>query len=85
MCSFVAVQWPFASFLMTPLARNWFFGTHYFDFSTSPRSMYARYLFFPRESTSTQFWRGMLVAAAIAYVMAWAGLHAGRAMQRVRR
>src|SRR5262249_46457959 len=32
--TFVAVQWPFASFLMTPLARNRFFGTEYMDFST---------------------------------------------------
>jgi hypothetical protein len=81
----VAVQWPFASFLMTPLARNRFFGAHYFDFSTPPRAMYARYLFFPREGTAAQFWRGMLIAAVISYVMAWAGLHAGRSMQRVKR
>ena len=25
---FVAVQWPFATFLMTPAARNWFFGAN---------------------------------------------------------
>src|SRR5204863_10127706 len=57
----VAVQWPFASFLMTPLARNRFFGAHYFDFSTPARSTYARYLFFPREATAAQFWREMLI------------------------
>ena len=27
---FAAVQWPFADFLMSPWARNWFFGTKYF-------------------------------------------------------
>jgi hypothetical protein len=85
LAAFIAVQWPFGTFLMTPLARNWFFGTQYFDFSTSPRSVYARYLFFPREATSTQFWRGMVIAGVISYVMAWAGLHAGRSMQKVRR
>src|SRR5262249_1770267 len=26
---FMAVQWPFANFLMSPASRNWFFGTHY--------------------------------------------------------
>jgi hypothetical protein len=85
LATLVAVQWPFASFLMTPLARNRFFGAHYFDFSTPPRAMYARYLFYPREATTAQFWRGMIVAAVISCVMAWVGLHAGRAMQRVKR
>jgi len=85
LATLIAVQWPFASFLMTPLARNWFFGAHYFDFGTPARAMYARYLFYPRETAAAQFWRGMLIAAVISYVMAWAGLHAGRAMQRVKR
>ena len=39
--TFIAVQWPFANFLMTPLARNWFFGTSYMDFSTPATSPYA--------------------------------------------
>ena len=69
----------------TTFARNRFFGAHYFDFSTPPRAMYARYLFFSREASAAQFWRGMLIAAVISFAMAWVGLHAGRAMQRVRR
>jgi hypothetical protein len=81
----IAVQWPFAAFLMTPLARNRFFGAHYFDFSTPARSSYARFVFFPREATAAQFWRGMLIAGVISCVMAWVGLHVGRSMQRVRR
>ena len=83
--TFVAVQWPFANFLMTPLARNWFFGAEYMDFSTPPQSFYARNAFFYNESTTAQFWRGMLVAALISCVTMWVALHAGRAMQRVRR
>jgi hypothetical protein len=82
---FMAVQWPFADFLMTPAARNWFFGAHYMDFSTSPRSGYARFVFFDREATVAQFWRGLSVAALISMVMMWLGVHAGRVMQRVRR
>ena len=31
------------------------------------------------------FWRGMLIAGLMAWFMAWIGLHAGRAMQKVRR
>ena len=59
--AFVAVQWPFAKFLMSPLARNWFFGTAYMDFSTPPTSLYARFEFVPPE-TLPQLRRGMLIA-----------------------
>jgi hypothetical protein len=82
--AFVAVQWPFATFLMTPLARNRFFGTEYMDFSTPVQSLYARYQFVLRESPP-QFWRGMLMAAGLSCLMMWAGLHAGRAMRNVKR
>jgi hypothetical protein len=88
-CAFIgtllAVQWPFANFLMTPLARNWFFGVHYFDFRTSPRSAYARFVFIARESTSAQFWRSMIIAWLVSCLMAWIGVHAGRAMRKVTR
>ena len=30
---FLAVQWPFAEFLMSPAARNFFWGARYFDFA----------------------------------------------------
>jgi hypothetical protein len=83
--AFVAVQWPFADFMMTPAARNWFFGSGYLDFSTPPLSPLARYEFFYRETDRTMFWRGMLIAAMVACFMAWIGMHAGRAMQKVRR
>ena len=44
--AFIAVQWPFADFMMTPAARNWFFGSGYLDFATPPRSPLARYRVF---------------------------------------
>jgi hypothetical protein len=81
----IVVQWPFASFLMTPLARNWFFGAGYMDFSTPVGSYYASYEFFPHEPTPMLFWRGMIIAALITCSMTWIGLRAGRAMQKVRR
>jgi hypothetical protein len=83
--TFIAVQWPFANFLMSPHARNAFFGAAYMGYNTQPTSAYARFVFLQREATAGQFWRGMLVAAFISCVMAWLGLWAGRAMQRVRR
>ena len=81
--TFIAVQWPFASFLMTPLARNRFFGTEYMDFSTPAQSLYARHQFYANEPQ--QFWPGMLLAAFISCLMMWVGVHAGRAMQKVKR
>ena len=82
---FLAVQWPFANFLQSPLARNWFFGSMNMDFSTPPRSSLARYAFAYREATAAQFWRGLLIAAIMSCAMTWMGLHAGRAMRRIRR
>jgi hypothetical protein len=85
LASFVAVQWPFADFLMTPFARNRVFGAHYMDFSTLPNSSYARHAFFVREPGGARFWRGMIVALLIACTMTFIGVHAGRLMQKVRR
>ena len=82
---FVVVQWPFASFMQTPAARNWFFGSGYLDFSTPPRSPLATYEFFYREPGALMFWRNMAIAAVMAWFMAWLGIHLGRAMQKVRR
>ena len=82
--TFIVTQWPFAEFLMTPLARNWFFGTEYMDYGTPPDSRYAQNLFYASEP-GPQFWRGMLVAGLISCVMMYLGMHAGRVMTRVKR
>ena len=82
--TFLVVQWPFANFLMSPSARNWFFGTTYRDYGTPATSLYARFEFVPPESTDVLV-RGLIVAAIISCLMAYAGILAGRAMQRVRR
>jgi hypothetical protein len=83
--AFIAVQWPFADFMMTPAARNWFFGGGYVDFATPPGSALARYQFYYREPTAGLFWRNMAIAVVLASFMAWLGMHLGRAMQKVRR
>ena len=85
LAAFVAVQWPFADFMMTPAARNWFWGSAYVDFATPPGSPLARWEFFYREPTAQMFWRNMAIAALVACFMAWLGMHLGRAMQKVRR
>ena len=81
---FVAVQWPFADFLMSPLARNWFFGANYFGYYARPESYYVRHLFYPLER-GADFWQecaSMLVTATLTTRL---GLAAGSWMRLIRR
>jgi hypothetical protein len=64
--SFVSVQWPFASFLMSPLSRNRIFGTTYFPYDDPAFFMYDPYKFQATESTRFQFWIVMIVATVVA-------------------
>jgi hypothetical protein len=83
--AFIAVQWPFANFLMSPYARNWVFGTTYFDYNMPLWSPYANFQFVAVEATTGRFWITILIAAVVLWTMLWVGLRAGRAMERVRR
>ena len=84
LATFVAVQWPFATFLMTASARNWFFGTTYLDYGTPVTSLYARFEFVPPESPDILV-RGLLFAALVSCLMAYVGIQVGARMHRVRR
>lgn len=77
-----AVQWPFADFLMSPAARNWFFGTIYFGYYVPANSLYAQYRFLPAESG---FWQEAAAALATAVVTTALGLAWGNWMRRIRR
>jgi hypothetical protein len=81
----VAVQWPFASFLMSPGSRNWVFGTMYFDYGLPPTSSYVRHIFHPLEATAAGFWTEMAAALAIAALTVRIGLAWGDWMRRIRR
>lgn len=82
--SFLAVQWPFASFLMTPASRNAFFGTHYFAYFDPAGFLYNPYQFQPTEAMGAFLLKlaGALVASI---VMTRLGLAWGDWMRRVRR
>jgi len=82
--TFIAVQWPFANFLMSPGARNWFFGAKYFSYFIRPTSFYVRYLFFPTEQGSDllQEWAWTLATAALTIRL---GLATAAWMRGVRR
>ena len=45
----VAVEWPFAKFLLSPLAENRFFGAIYFDYGTPANSYERTHRFFEPE------------------------------------
>ena len=53
---FAAVQWPFADFLMSPAARNWFFGAGYFGYFVRPTSSTRAICSVPTE-TGAAFWK----------------------------
>ena len=81
---FLLVQWPFASFQMTPASRNWFFlGDRYWSYWFHPDYPW-RYNFQggPADHLTV---RGIGIAALLAIASARAGLAAGSWMRRVRR
>jgi hypothetical protein len=82
--SFVAVEWPFGSFLMTPGAANRFFGTQYHDFSTPPWSFDVTRHFVAPEY-GWVLWQGLLMAMLYAAIGTWLGLALGRWMRKIQR
>jgi hypothetical protein len=80
----LAVQWPFADFLHSPAARNWFFWTDQFPYMVGPRSRPMQYQFAPFEGWTT-FWKGIALALVFATISARLGLAWGRWFAAVRR
>jgi len=82
--AFFLVQWPFANFLMSPAARNWFFGAKYFGYYVSPTSIVARYQFVATEQGAL-FAKELGWAVVTAVFTSWLGLAWGNWMLRIRR
>jgi hypothetical protein len=82
--SLVAAEYPFASFLMSPAARNGFFGTLYFYYGLPPQSFLARHMFYVTDSP-LQFSGGMLIAALICMLTVRFGLKRGDDLRQVQR
>ncbi|HUS08676.1 MAG TPA: hypothetical protein VMZ52_20390, partial [Bryobacteraceae bacterium] len=83
--STAAVQWRFSTFLLSPAARNRFFGGDYLDFMTNPASRFGRHLFISYEKSVSDFWIGMAIALAAGIVTSYIGISRGRWMRHVRR
>jgi hypothetical protein len=80
----LAVEWPFASFLMTPTSRNRFFGTMYFDYNLPPDSYSARNIFFDAESVAA-FCSGILIAITACIASIRFGISRGNWLASVKR
>jgi hypothetical protein len=83
--SFIAVQWPFANFLMSPASRNWFFATNEFPYFAAPFWASVRNVFLPTEASAGEFWTRMALALGVAVAMTRIGLSWGEWMKRLRR
>jgi hypothetical protein len=79
--TFVAAQWPFADFLMSPFARNDFFGSHRMDYAVPPQIQERWYVMNEPDNLAV----GLPIAVGLAFVSARLGLWWGNWMARVQR
>lgn len=80
----LAVEWPFANFLMSHASENRFFGSIYFDYNSRAEG-YDRMRRFFRPDSGAALWMGLLRASLFASISAWLGLVLGRWMRGVQR
>jgi hypothetical protein len=81
--TFFVFQWPFATFLMSPYARNYFWGAKYFDFWTPAWAPYRRYAFI--EETTLHVVLGIALSLPVAVLSVAGGRAWGRWLARVQR
>ena len=81
--SLFAVEWPLATFLLSPAARNWFFGVIYQDYATRPNGPIANFQFIDLDRG--EFWTNLALAVFCAIVTARLGMAWGESLRRVRR
>jgi hypothetical protein len=81
LASFIAVQWPFADFLMTPWARNRIFVSNVMQYSVDPQIQARWYQLNPPDNLA----RGLPIALVLGFLSARCGLWWGSWMSRVQR
>jgi hypothetical protein len=80
----VAVEWPFAKFLLSDASKNRFFGTMYFQYNSRADGFdRLRQWFHPDHGLV--LYAGLIKAAVFASISAWLGLLFGRWMRSVQR
>lgn len=85
LAALLVAEWPFAAFLQSEGARNWFFGSHYLEYFAGPKGYAATYRFIRYEKTTAEFVTGMAGALACGFAASWLGLVRGEWMSRVHR
>lgn len=83
--AFLATQWPFATFLVSPASANWFFGTKYFAYFATPNGYDIRHLFVPIDYAAFGFWMIMAEAVLLAILSSRLGAAAGEWVRAIRR
>jgi hypothetical protein len=81
----VLANWPFASFLVTPAARNWVFGMNYFGYNVPPSEYHLAWEFQAYEKTRPEFWTGMATALVVTVLSVRTGMLWGDWMRRMHR
>jgi hypothetical protein len=79
-----AVEWPFASFMMTKAAQNRFFGAIYFDYNSRPDGPDRMRQFFLPDS-GLVLARALAIAAICGSISTWVGLKFGNWMRGIQR
>jgi hypothetical protein len=79
----IAVHWEYARFMISPLAKNWVFGTAYFPYMQAPSSYHFSYEFF-REPAKV-FLTGTGIAWITAVISAAIGLQCGDWLRSLKR
>jgi hypothetical protein len=85
----LAVHWFWSGFLMSPYARNFFFGADQWDYSNRPGEWQHRYWNLDVDEagkwSAGKFAAGILVACIVAALSSRLGLAWGRGMSRIKR
>ena len=82
--SLLAVEWPFADFLMTKSAANRFFGTTYFGYPEPPTAFDVLRRFVDPEQGAVLI-GGLGLAIVFAILSTWLGIAMGRWMRAIQR
>ncbi|HTQ53456.1 MAG TPA: hypothetical protein VMI94_03285 [Bryobacteraceae bacterium] len=85
LAALMAVQWPFADFLMTPAAHNRIFGSGYFPFFVPSTTDWVRNVFSRVEPDAAHFWTRIAWTLILGALMARAGSSWGAWMRKVQR
>jgi hypothetical protein len=82
---FFAVQWPFASFMLTPTARNMFFNADNFVYWMSPSGVDWNHTFVPPDPGERALGTQLVIAFVLGTFSSWVGLWFGSWMTKVKR